>query len=558
MTGISVVIATYNRAEMLRACLDALTRQTPSEGFEIVVAIDGSTDGSRDVALSFADRVPMRIHEQANSGVGTARNRGAELASAPYLLFLDDDIVADPNLVAAHLRAQREHGGIVGLGRLIDRLPKGADGFARAIEHSITEHYARLERGDPPPDFMDCYSGNLSVPRDMFMQVGGFAVDLPRSEDVELGYRLHRAGLRFAYLPAALARQDYDKGFRAIAADTEKAGIAAVELYRRHPAMLPHMHLAEFCTSGTRMRLARRLLLAVDPPLPLLAGLSRLADRSPRRQSWYRLLQSYLYWRGVRAAVPTRDLWRRLTDGTRILMYHAIGAPGEPAGRFLIPARRFERHMRWIERRGYRVLGFEEYLRIRREGCLPPPRSVLLTFDDGYADFGRQGRPVLRRLGYPATLFLVSGAVGARNLWDADGELAGRPTLSWPEIEELQENGAVACGAHTRSHVALTAVPALTRREEIAGSLADLRERLETVLPVFSYPFGMSDAAVQADVGDAGFDAACGIEPGLNGPNTPLLALRRTEIFGTDGLLRFAYALWRGRRPEQMAARRSR
>ena len=90
---------------------------------------------------------------------------------------------------------------------------------------------------------------------------------------------------------------------------------------------------------------------------------------------------------------------------------------------------RFAAQLRWLRRRGYQPVRLEEIIEHRRQFRLPPSRSVAITFDDGYEDNHRLALPHLRRVGMPATFFLVSARLGDANGWDRDGELAGRPLI---------------------------------------------------------------------------------------------------------------------------------
>jgi peptidoglycan/xylan/chitin deacetylase (PgdA/CDA1 family) len=227
-------------------------------------------------------------------------------------------------------------------------------------------------------------------------------------------------------------------------------------------------------------------------------------------------------------------------------MYHAVGARGEGVARYRIPGARFARQMAWLYLRRYPVLPLEDLLRYRLEYRLPPARALVITFDDGYADNGAVAYPILRRYGFPATVFLVSRAVGGTNAWDKDGELVGRQLLSWAEIRALQEDG-LSFGAHSQHHVPLTEVPSATVCAEVAGSRADLERELGRPVTTFAYPHGKHDTRTQEAVAEAGFLGACCSVAGLNDPAVSQFALRRSEVRGTDSLLGFALLPWLGR-----------
>jgi len=542
---LSVVVPTYNRASLLDRCLAALAAQDePGAGLEVVVVDDGSTDETARVLERYASLLQLRFERQPNRGQPAALNRGIELARGETCVFLDDDVIAGPRLLAEHARAQRESGGAIALGNLSLELPERAGGLARYVGRWWAGQYGDFERGVRAPTFRSCYSGNISAPRAALLEAGSFDERLRRSFDVELAWRLERAGLPIVFVPEARGAQIYEKGFAGIARDFDAAGRAAVEMVRREPALLPHLPLGNFWRGSPRSATLRRALLAVHAPVWPARVLDRLLTRSDRP---YRFLQDYCYWRGVRRATPDRAAWRRLTGGVVILMYHALAPRGEPASRFVVPARRFTRQLRWLRFRRYTVLGLDEYVRHRLEHTLPPPRSVVITLDDAYADNAELAHPLLLRHGLTATIFAVSRRMGGLNDWSSGAEVQGRPLMTWEQAAELRRDG-LELGAHTRTHASLPGLAPEELANEIAGSRADLEERLGLVRH-FAYPYGrLDDEAVRA-VEEAGFASACGIEEGRNSPGTPALALRRVEIHGTDSLLRFALTLALGKRP---------
>jgi glycosyltransferase involved in cell wall biosynthesis/peptidoglycan/xylan/chitin deacetylase (PgdA/CDA1 family) len=555
MTELSIVIATFNRANDLRRCLDAIASQTAPPGtFEVVVVDDGSTDGTGEMLAGYTAPFRLRVERQPNRGQPAALNRGAAAAQGVHCLFLDDDIVADPELVDEHLRAQRDTGGVLALGKLRLRLVRSGGGLARYFAAWWESHYRRFDEGSREPDFWASYSGNLSAPTSAIRAAGGFDEELTRSFDVELAYRLERGGLRIVYLPQAGAEQRYAKGFRELVRDFDRAGSAAVLLWRRHPEVVGYPPLGDFAQGGTRAVLLRRLMLALRVPVWPLGVLDPLLARCPPARL-YRFLQLYCFWRSLRSALDDRDTWRRLTRGTVILMYHALARSGEPASRYVMPVRRFRRQLSCLRLCRHPVLSLDEYVRHREERRLPPARSVVVTFDDGYTDTAEVALPLMRRGGVPATVFVVSGAMGDANRWTDSGPLAGRPLLSRDGVRDLVKTG-TAVGAHTVSHASLTDVAGDRAEDEILASRARLEQELGAPVRHFAYPYGRTSEAIRDLVRRAGFASASGIQPGANGPAVPIHDLRRVEVAGTWSLLHFVLTVWLGR-PLHEASRQS-
>ena len=555
MTELSVVIPTFNRARELGRCLDALAMQTaPPDSFEVVVVDDGSRDATPQLLSEYEAPFRLRGERQANAGQPAALNRGIRAASGTWCLFLDDDIVADRGLVAEHLAAQRGMDGIIGLGALRLSLAGKEGGLARYFAGWWETHYRRLDEGSRTPDFWSCYSGNLSAPTEALRKVEGFDESLPRSFDVELAYRLVSFGLEIVYLPRAVGEQQYTKGFREIVTDFDRAGAAAVALHRRHPELIRHAPLGDFDHGGSKGLIARRALLAVRAPVwPLGLVDPLLRTRPPARL--YAFLQLYCFWRSVRRTLDDRDTWRRLTHAPVILMYHALARPNERASRFVLPPARLRRQLAWLRLRRRSVLSLDEYVAHRRDLRLPPARSVVLTFDDGYADNAGL-RPLLRRNGMTATIFVVTGSVGDANRWDTKGPLAGRPLLSWNDARELM-GSEITFGAHTRSHPRLADIDFDEAAQEIDASRLAIAEELGPGAAAhFAYPFGNSSEAVRGLVAKAGFASGLGIAPGTNGPAIPLENLRRLEVEGRRSLARFVVDLWLGRPLVDSGARR--
>jgi peptidoglycan/xylan/chitin deacetylase (PgdA/CDA1 family) len=313
----------------------------------------------------------------------------------------------------------------------------------------------------------------------------------------------------------------------------ERAAAEDVAAWRESPARLAALPLGAFDEAPVLEVAARRLLIALRVPVTVVSALAALS----RRRSAASLAQSYRYWRGVRRALRDDDAWRRLTQGTTILMYHALAAEGEAASRFVLPRRSFERQLRWLIRRRP-VLGLADLVAHRREHRLPPSGAVVLTFDDGFLDNATVAAPALAALGIPATFFIVTGRMGGRTAWNVPDELAGRRVMSWHDAAGLRDAG-FELGAHTRTHPNLTRLDLASLDSELSGARSDVERELNVDAETFAYPYGAWNRTAAEGAKRAGFACACTIQPGRNGPRTPLHELRRTEIAGTDSFVRF-------------------
>jgi peptidoglycan/xylan/chitin deacetylase (PgdA/CDA1 family) len=251
----------------------------------------------------------------------------------------------------------------------------------------------------------------------------------------------------------------------------------------------------------------------------------------------------HAYWSGVRAA-SGRELWKRLRSGTVILGYHAFAVDGERPSRYVLPERRFARQLRWLERAGYNVITFGEYLALRADHRLPPPKTVVLTIDDGYVDTATVAGPALRRRRMRATVFVVSAPDGRRTV-GVDPALADRPMLGAERADRLLPD-TFEIGSHTRTHPDLTTVPETDARRELRDSRRDLEHAVGTPVTTFAYPFGGANRAVRDLVAESGYVGARGTDPGRNRPATDPFDLRWLEVRGTDSLLRFAVMLVAG------------
>lgn len=199
----TVVVPTYRRRDSLELVLRGLaTQEWPSERLEVIVVSDGGNDGSVEMARSFPLPFPLRAMEQENQGPAAARNLGVAHATRPFVLFLDDDVVPCPQLVAEHARSHGAAHDRVVIGTLLEP-PAPLQPWVRWESRMLAEQYRAMEIGVFLPTPWQLYTGNASVRTEHLRRAGGFDPAWKRAEDIELGFRLRDLGCEFVFNAAA-------------------------------------------------------------------------------------------------------------------------------------------------------------------------------------------------------------------------------------------------------------------------------------------------------------------------------------------------------------------
>ena len=198
---VSLVIPTHNRCASLLRVLESLARQTtPPEQFEALVICDGCTDGTADQCRRLELGYRLRVIEQTpNQGPAAARNRGIAEAAAPIILFIDDDVVAEPTLIAEHVRLHAQDERAIVIGPLLAPAGFRLNPWTRWEAALLTKQYREMSAGKWEPTPRQFYTGNASVRRHSILAVGGFDIGFRRAEDVELACRLRDQGLHFYF-----------------------------------------------------------------------------------------------------------------------------------------------------------------------------------------------------------------------------------------------------------------------------------------------------------------------------------------------------------------------
>lgn len=213
-----------------------------------------------------------------------------------------------------------------------------------------------------------------------------------------------------------------------------------------------------------------------------------------------------------------------------MLMYHAVPpGTGEATWPWAVSLRRFREQLDFLAAEGYATPTMNEL--VAGQAQAPARRTVVITFDDGYAD-NLAACEELHKRGMHATWFIVTGSIGRVPAWPAQGRPAGR-LLNDAELHRLLAAG-MEVGSHTVSHVRLTEVDAPRLQHELEASRADLESRLGGAVTSFAYPYGAWDARCIEAVRRAGYTAACTTRTGWALRDGDPYQLRRLTVFNTD------------------------
>jgi len=206
----SVIIPTYNGGHKIGNLLQALAVQTVRD-FEIIVVIDGSTDGTAALLRTLQPSYPtLRIIEQVNGGRAKVRNRGAKEATGELLIFFDDDMRPHPRVVQQHMEHHAAYPGSIITGGAIEEITPGMKDFAR-FKGELSRKWSESLISDKPMANEDqawLAAANFSVAASTFQALGGFDERLTDGEDHDLSVRAYRMGISLYVDPKIEAWHD--------------------------------------------------------------------------------------------------------------------------------------------------------------------------------------------------------------------------------------------------------------------------------------------------------------------------------------------------------------
>ena len=290
---LSVVMPTYDEPERLEAALKSLSQQDyPHEAIQIIVVDDASPHlDSERLHAAVAPLQLQLLRNEQNQGRARTRNTALRVASGEIVVFLDSDMIVGTNFLRAHAQRHQTHAEAVFVGnvRFASEIPNTS--LTRYIEgrgvHRVDE--------DKPIPFNCFVTGNSSVRRSTLLRVGFFDEDLTAygGEDLELGYRLHLAGIPLYYAPEALSYHYHLRSLEPLCRLMQTYGNKSIPiLLNKHPELDAVLRLDFIRASAfSPRRLALQLAL-----LPLIHYPIRWLTRWLVKTYVPDLFFSYLFW----------------------------------------------------------------------------------------------------------------------------------------------------------------------------------------------------------------------------------------------------------------------
>ncbi len=258
------------------------------------------------------------------------------------------------------------------------------------------------------------------------------------------------------------------------------------------------------------------------PPLETTARLSQTRDPSRRA------LKASLRLGAKATLIGLFDLIGLVyrAGGVPILCYHSIDDSGSVLS---VSEVLFRRQMNHLKTHGYRTMPLPMLCHALVERQPLPPKTVVLTFDDGFRNSHSVVLPTLKRLGFTATVFVVTRHIGSRLAWIRTDDVPDLELASWDEITEMSEAG-LDIQSHSVTHPNLCHLKFEQVREEIQASKEEIEQRLGKAVTLFAYPYGEFTPEIERVVEELGFVGAVTLAVGRTRSGDAPFSLKRMNV----------------------------
>lgn len=203
-----------------------------------------------------------------------------------------------------------------------------------------------------------------------------------------------------------------------------------------------------------------------------------------------------------------------------IMMYHSVNQEINPQVNIIHPVH-FMQQIAYLKENHYHVISLAELVEAIEFNRPLSPKSVVITFDDGYQDNYTYAFKILKQYGFPATIFVVTGQIGKEGY------------LTWEQLREMEKNG-LTIGSHTQTHSYLPELSSEEQMKEMEGSKRILEKQLGHRVNFLAYPTGGFSEQMKEAVRKAGYQAACTTNRGYNRLNQDVYELKRIRFGDED------------------------
>jgi len=210
-----------------------------------------------------------------------------------------------------------------------------------------------------------------------------------------------------------------------------------------------------------------------------------------------------------------------------ILAYHSVAYKEDSP--FVVPEN-FIKQMEYIKKKGYEVITLDELVESIKNKKRLKRNKVVITFDDGYKNNFEYAYPILKKFGFPATIFLATNYIGNDERF-----------LDWDQVRIMSKNN-ISFGSHTKAHFYLGVInDEKGAFEEIVGSKKRIEQEIGIAVDYFCYPGGGFNERVKEIVKQAGYKGACATNRGFVNFNKDAYELKRIKVNNSDGVKPFSF-----------------
>lgn len=210
--------------------------------------------------------------------------------------------------------------------------------------------------------------------------------------------------------------------------------------------------------------------------------------------------------------------------GAVVLMYHSIGGSAEF---FTVKPEEFEKQIAYLVEHKFNVISASSLSSMLAAKQTFSPKTIVITFDDGYADNYYQAFPILKKYRLPVAIFLITDRIGGTNTTRRGNTF---PMLNWEQIKAMEASGLVKFYPHSHTHPKLPSIQPELIEKEILTSQQILQEQLGGERNIFAYPYGQSSPEAVQILQKNNFRSAFTVQTGRVQVNDHPLLLRRNSI----------------------------